>query len=128
MTLLVSADAACWIPIILLGIASLANLKISPKVKVEMMIITTDTHQHSIFSQDTFFFCLQIYAWIAVFVLPLNAALNPVLYTISSTLPSLIARFKGKKGPLSYLTTTTTERRTSSSIMEMELNEVSKDM
>ena len=27
---------------------------------------------------------LQVYAWVAVFVLPLNAAMNPLLYTLST--------------------------------------------
>ncbi|XP_042874255.1 G-protein coupled receptor GRL101-like isoform X2 [Penaeus japonicus] len=57
MTLIVATDAACWLPIILLGIASLCGMAIPPKV----------------------------FSWIAVFVLPLNAAINPVLYTLSTT-------------------------------------------
>ncbi|KAI5737359.1 hypothetical protein M8J76_012726 [Diaphorina citri] len=57
MTLLVMTDAACWVPIITLGLLSVAGLSIPP----------------------------QVFAWIAVFVLPLNAAVNPVLYTLSTT-------------------------------------------
>ncbi|XKL63724.1 hypothetical protein PGB90_006088 [Kerria lacca] len=57
MTLLVATDAACWIPIIILGVWSLAGFKVPP----------------------------QVFAWVAVFVLPLNAALNPILYTLSTT-------------------------------------------
>lgn len=57
MTLIVATDAACWLPIIFLGIASLCGVTIPPKV----------------------------FSWIAVFVLPLNAAVNPVLYTLSTT-------------------------------------------
>ncbi|XP_054275996.1 G-protein coupled receptor GRL101-like [Macrosteles quadrilineatus] len=56
MTLLVATDAACWVPIIGLGLASLAGFTMPP----------------------------QVFAWVAVFVLPLNAAINPVLYTIST--------------------------------------------
>ncbi|XP_054287208.1 G-protein coupled receptor GRL101-like [Macrosteles quadrilineatus] len=56
MTLLVATDAACWVPIIVLGLASLAGFTVPP----------------------------QVFAWVAVFVLPLNAALNPVLYTLST--------------------------------------------
>ncbi|KAG8291160.1 hypothetical protein J6590_067597 [Homalodisca vitripennis] len=56
MTLLVATDAACWVPIIGLGLASLAGFTIPP----------------------------QVFAWVAVFVLPLNAAVNPVLYTLST--------------------------------------------
>ncbi|RXG54802.1 G-protein coupled receptor [Armadillidium vulgare] len=56
MTLIVVTDAACWLPIIGLGIASLCGATVQPKV----------------------------YAWVAVFVLPLNAAINPVLYTLST--------------------------------------------
>ncbi|XP_069137842.1 G-protein coupled receptor GRL101-like [Argopecten irradians] len=56
MTLIVMSDFCCWVPIILLGFASLADARVPP----------------------------QVYAWIAVFVLPLNSAINPVLYTIST--------------------------------------------
>uniref|UniRef100_A0A1B6CIZ0 G-protein coupled receptors family 1 profile domain-containing protein n=1 Tax=Clastoptera arizonana TaxID=38151 RepID=A0A1B6CIZ0_9HEMI len=56
MTLLVATDAACWVPIIILGLTSLAGFTVPP----------------------------QVFAWVAVFVLPLNAAVNPVLYTLST--------------------------------------------
>ncbi|XP_050712594.1 G-protein coupled receptor GRL101-like [Eriocheir sinensis] len=56
MTLIVVTDAACWLPIILLGVVSLAGVTIPP----------------------------QVFAWVAVFVLPLNAAINPLLYTLST--------------------------------------------
>ncbi|XP_076437604.1 G-protein coupled receptor GRL101-like [Babylonia areolata] len=56
MTLIVMTDFLCWVPIILLGFASLGGARSSNDV----------------------------YAWIAVFVLPLNSAINPVLYTIST--------------------------------------------
>ncbi|XP_069184939.1 G-protein coupled receptor GRL101 isoform X2 [Procambarus clarkii] len=56
MSLIVATDAACWLPIIFLGIASLCGVTIPPRV----------------------------FSWIAVFVLPLNAAINPVLYTLST--------------------------------------------
>nr|XP_027208488.1 G-protein coupled receptor GRL101-like [Penaeus vannamei] len=56
MTAIVVTDAACWMPIILLGIVSLAGVRIPP----------------------------QVFAWVAVFVLPLNAAVNPLLYTLST--------------------------------------------
>jgi len=56
MVFIVLTDFCCWIPIIIIGIASLLGMEYSPSV----------------------------YAWIAVFVLPLNSALNPILYTIST--------------------------------------------
>ncbi|KAL8609515.1 hypothetical protein ACOMHN_009417 [Nucella lapillus] len=56
MTIIVLTDFVCWMPIILLGFASLGGTRSSNEV----------------------------YAWIAVFVLPLNSAINPVLYTIST--------------------------------------------
>uniref|UniRef100_A0A8W8HLZ7 G-protein coupled receptors family 1 profile domain-containing protein n=2 Tax=Magallana TaxID=2171616 RepID=A0A8W8HLZ7_MAGGI len=56
MTLIVMSDFFCWVPIILLGFASLGGATVPP----------------------------QVYAWVAVFVLPLNSAMNPVLYTIST--------------------------------------------
>ncbi|XP_074657250.1 LOW QUALITY PROTEIN: G-protein coupled receptor GRL101-like [Tubulanus polymorphus] len=56
MTLIVMTDFCCWVPICLLGIASIGGVGIPP----------------------------QVYAWIAVFVLPLNSGINPVLYTLST--------------------------------------------
>ncbi|XP_022091156.1 G-protein coupled receptor GRL101-like [Acanthaster planci] len=54
MTLIVMTDFVCWAPIILLGVASLGGANIPNEV----------------------------YAWIAVFVLPVNSAVNPMLYTL----------------------------------------------
>lgn len=56
MVFIVLTDFCCWIPIIVIGIASLLGLQAPPDV----------------------------YAWVAVFVLPFNSALNPILYTIST--------------------------------------------
>ncbi|XP_052762517.1 G-protein coupled receptor GRL101-like isoform X2 [Mya arenaria] len=56
MTLIVATDFFCWVPIILLGFASLGGARIPTEV----------------------------FAWVAVFILPLNSAINPVLYTIST--------------------------------------------
>ncbi|CAG5122918.1 unnamed protein product, partial [Candidula unifasciata] len=57
MTLIVMTDFVCWVPIIFLGFASLGGANASNYV----------------------------YAWIAVFILPLNSAVNPLLYTLSTT-------------------------------------------
>ncbi|PIK37947.1 putative G-protein coupled receptor, partial [Apostichopus japonicus] len=54
MTLIVFTDFCCWMPIIILGVASLCGANIHPPV----------------------------FAWVAVFVLPLNSAVNPLLYTL----------------------------------------------
>ena len=54
--LIILTDFLCWFPISLLGIAALAGARIPP----------------------------QVYAWVAVFILPLNSALNPLLYTVST--------------------------------------------
>lgn len=55
MMFIVMTDFWCWMPIITLGIVSIFGVEIPP----------------------------QVFAWIAVFVLPLNAAVNPTLYTLS---------------------------------------------
>ena len=80
MVFIVLTDFCCWIPIIIIGIASLLGMEASPTV----------------------------YAWIAVFVLPLNSALNPILYTISTTnfrrkLRGSV-RSKGRKNRAAYVT------------------------
>ncbi|XP_061195059.1 uncharacterized protein LOC133203254 [Saccostrea echinata] len=55
LTYVVLSDTFCWIPIILIGIAAYAGLEIS----------------------------FDIYAWVIVLVLPINSALNPIIYTFS---------------------------------------------
>ena len=35
----------------------------------------------------------EVFAWVAVFLLPINSALNPVLYTISSLRRARVGRF-----------------------------------
>ncbi|XP_071956328.1 uncharacterized protein [Antedon mediterranea] len=57
-TLLVFTDMLCWLPICVIKILAIAGHPVSGDV----------------------------YSWLAVFVLPINAALNPMLYTITSKL------------------------------------------
>ncbi|XP_071795646.1 G-protein coupled receptor GRL101-like [Asterias amurensis] len=57
MALIVGTDFACWMPVIIMGILSQAEIvKIGP----------------------------DMYAWIVVFILPINSSLNPYLYTFYS--------------------------------------------
>ena len=55
--LIVVTDMLCWLPIIVCGILSLTGAVVIPST---------------------------VYAWIAVFVLPINSSINPYLYTIST--------------------------------------------
>ncbi|XP_041458476.1 relaxin receptor 2-like isoform X2 [Lytechinus variegatus] len=54
---IILTDSLCWLPIAILKIMSLYNYIISET----------------------------LYGWIVVFVLPINSALNPILYTVSTT-------------------------------------------
>ena len=55
--LIIATDMFCWVPIAVLGILSQTGVVELPS---------------------------SVYAWIAVFVLPINSSVNPYLYTISS--------------------------------------------
>ncbi|XP_041476257.1 G-protein coupled receptor GRL101-like [Lytechinus variegatus] len=55
MSLIVGTDFFCWMPIIVLGIL----------VQSDVIILSSD-----------------VYAWLVVFVLPINSSLNPFLYTL----------------------------------------------
>ncbi|XP_071489060.1 G-protein coupled receptor GRL101-like [Diadema antillarum] len=57
MALVVGTDLLCWMPVIIMGIMSAAG-----KLAISS----------------------QVYAWISVFILPVNSSLNPYLYTLSS--------------------------------------------
>ena len=56
ITLIVLTDFLCWVPIILLSIVATSGVPIPGSVS----------------------------AWVAVIILPLNSAINPILYTLSS--------------------------------------------
>ncbi|XP_071944551.1 uncharacterized protein [Antedon mediterranea] len=57
MAVIVATDFCCWVPIIVMGILSLTTSVNIPAT---------------------------VYAWAAVFILPINSAINPYLYTIAS--------------------------------------------
>ncbi|KAJ8040685.1 hypothetical protein HOLleu_15048 [Holothuria leucospilota] len=56
MAFIVGTDMLCWVPIIILGILSQCGIEIP----------------------------VAFYAWIVIFVLPINSALNPFIFTFSS--------------------------------------------
>jgi leucine-rich repeat-containing G protein-coupled receptor 8 len=55
--IIVLTDCLCWVPIIVVKLVALSGYPIP---------------------QD-------LYAWLAIFILPINSALNPVLYTLTTT-------------------------------------------
>ncbi|XP_022100794.1 relaxin receptor 2-like isoform X2 [Acanthaster planci] len=76
-TLIVATDFVCWMPIIIVKFVALGGVSVSQSV----------------------------YAWFAIFVLPINSALNPILYTMTTVLfrqkilaPLGIVKAKRKKG------------------------------
>ncbi|KAJ8019337.1 hypothetical protein HOLleu_42123 [Holothuria leucospilota] len=56
MSIIVSTDIICWIPVIIVGILSEVGLKMS----------------------------INLYAWLAIVVMAINSAFNPLIYTIST--------------------------------------------
>ncbi|XP_058983957.1 relaxin receptor 2 [Musca domestica] len=54
--IIITTDCACWVPVIVVKILALSGVSISPS----------------------------LYAWLAVLVLPVNSALNPILYTLTT--------------------------------------------
>ncbi|KAM7350285.1 uncharacterized protein ACRADG_008897 [Cochliomyia hominivorax] len=54
--IIITTDCACWLPVITVKLLALAGISISPS----------------------------LYAWLAVLVLPVNSALNPILYTLTT--------------------------------------------
>ena len=76
-TLIIFTDFVCWMPVILLSVLALNGVSIPPEVS----------------------------AWVAVFVLPLNSAINPLLYTLSN-----ISCKKKKLQPVNSMTRQTSQR------------------
>ena len=82
--IIVLTDFLCWMPVIIMGIMSLTNA--------------------SYFSNLTG----MVYVWVAVFVLPLNSSVNPILYTLATSkvkekLGSVFSKFsiRNKQGNVS---------------------------
>ena len=78
VTAIVATDFCCWAPIILMGILVQTKVVVLPP---------------------------SVYAWSVTFVLPLNSAINPYLYTISE----VIANYRKKKAKEAISNTITME-------------------
>ncbi|XP_072021908.1 LOW QUALITY PROTEIN: uncharacterized protein [Amphiura filiformis] len=74
MAIIVGTDFCCWMPIIIMGLLSLSTNVIIPH---------------------------EMYAWAAVFILPVNSSANPYLYTIST----LELKRKRHRSPVSTAST-----------------------
>ena len=80
MMFIILTDFACWFPVIVISILALTGNLYDPSK--------------------------QVYAWIAVFVLPINSSINPLLYTFSTpyvrkTIPNakrVLSRRKRRNG------------------------------
>ena len=73
MLFIILTDFFCWFPVIIISVLALANSLHDPRK--------------------------QVYAWIAVFVLPINSSINPLLYTFSTPLVRGSASTKRSKHP-----------------------------
>ncbi|GIY23049.1 g-protein coupled receptor GRL101 [Caerostris extrusa] len=87
MALIVLTNSMCWFPIIVMGLLAMSGVNITGEA----------------------------YSWTAIFVLPLNSATNPLIYTISSLhfQSRLLSRFglTGKDGKGSYVSKLTSSQR-----------------
>ena len=72
MIFIILTDFLCWFPVIIISILSLTGHLNDPNGAA--------------------------YAWIAVFVVPINSAINPLIYTLST--PLVREKFAKKKTPL----------------------------
>lgn len=85
---IVFSDALCWIPIFLVKILSLLKVEI-PGILFYFKHFT-HTHPNSCISHifTSIFTCLfagTISSWVVIFILPINSALNPILYTLTTS-------------------------------------------
>ncbi|XP_013392577.1 G-protein coupled receptor GRL101-like [Lingula anatina] len=67
VSLILITDFLCWVPVTVLGILSMAGVPINPEVS----------------------------SWVAVFILPVNSAMNPILYTLANI--KICGKLKKKK-------------------------------
>ncbi|XP_046359118.2 uncharacterized protein LOC124137050 [Haliotis rufescens] len=84
LSFIVLTDFVCWFPICVMGLIALQGYVINSEV----------------------------YAWVAVFVLPINSALNPIIYTLSAV--DTMRKRKLNKANTTLITTRSTVRTKSS--------------
>ena len=96
---IVLTDAMCWFPVITIKLLAYANIRISGTslyekkgtiMNVESILTGTvkfcceycrvTGHR----SMINFLFPDQFYAWIAIFILPINSSINPILYSLTT--------------------------------------------
>lgn len=91
---IVFSDALCWIPIFLVKVLSLLEVEIPgkktyhPVCKLtfhEWYISALKSEQPIVVDIDCFPLGT-ISSWIVIFILPINSALNPILYTLTTSL------------------------------------------
>ena len=92
MLFIILTDFFCWFPVIIISILALANSLHDPRK--------------------------QVYAWIAVFVLPINSSINPLLYTFST--PLVRGSGASKRATQSTSATMKSQRRPNEGMRGME--------
>lgn len=70
---IVFTDASCWAPIIATKIFVYFSYEVSGK-----------SCRYKDSSLASFLYLADVYAWLVVFILPLNSAVNPLLYTFTT--------------------------------------------
>eukprot|EP00057_Strongylocentrotus_purpuratus_P033131 XP_790309.2 PREDICTED: G-protein coupled receptor GRL101 isoform X1 [Strongylocentrotus purpuratus] len=84
MAVIVGTDFLCWMPVIIMGILSQARL-------VELPV--------------------SLYAWSAVFILPINSTLNPYLYTFTEFIGQKKKRANASQKSMKTISTVVASRR-----------------
>ncbi|KAG1674017.1 Relaxin receptor 2 [Nymphon striatum] len=92
--LIILTNCLCWIPIIILKLLALTGVKISEAFKDQHYLNyeiswPRDNMKFHEVSNLWYYMSLDdvindLHAWIVIFILPVNSAMNPIIYTLSS--------------------------------------------
>ena len=88
MALIVGTDFICWMPVIIMGILSQSGFVTLP---------------------------VSLYAWCAVFILPINASLNPYLYTFVAYAEKRKRKLKNRESTMTVSSTITESKKVQNS-------------
>lgn len=97
--IIVFTDSLCWVPVIVVKILALSgNQFFDTNIgsRIIYLLISYFTSPGVVIPEN-------LYAWLAIFVLPINSALNPVLYTLTTTIFKKQVRIRLHKIVLSDL-------------------------
>lgn len=82
--IIITTDCACWLPVIVVKFIALSGLYTTTFITILTSLFVYKMCKFNVIAGVSI--SPSLYAWLAVLVLPVNSALNPILYTLTTAI------------------------------------------